>query len=157
MEDKQLKDITEEIIQKLEAPFPAEALSPIETKTYLTTIKAIYITERLNKVFGLGKWNINHEIISDTEDYVTIKGQLCAVEYGLFSPFQYGGHRKTGKGVEPADGYKSAVTDCISKCASYWGVGIDVFKGKTKANINSQPQPQKSTIKQEIKETDVPF
>ena len=125
--------ITEEIRDKLRAPLPAEAIQQHPTKTFLSTIKAIYIVERLNDVFGIGGWNQEHEIISDTEDYVSVRGRLTVLdeqgEIDLATPVQYGGHKKTGKGTEPADGYKSAVTDCMSKCASYLEIGIDVFKG----------------------------
>lgn len=128
--------ITEDIRKQLRAPFPSEAISQHPTKTFLSTIKAIYVTERLNDVFGIGGWNVEHKIMSDSEDYVTVEGRII---YGLdedkerflrATPYQYGGHKKTGTNTEPADGYKSAVTDCISKCASYLEIGIDVFKGK---------------------------
>ena len=119
---------------KLREPMPPEAIQQHPTKTFLSTIKAIYITERLNDVFGICGWDFEHEIISDEPDYVTIRGRIIILDSGeaaLYpkTPFQYGGHKKTGKNTEPADGYKSAVTDCISKCASYLEIGIDVFKG----------------------------
>ena len=140
---------------KLRAPMPNEAIKQHPTKTFLSTIKAIYITERLNDVFGIGGWDMEHEIISDLPDYVTVKGRILYdnVE-GKFmhqTPFQYGGHKKTGTNTEPADGYKSAVTDCQSKCASYLEIGIDVFKGlhthnkqPTKTTHKNNPEPEKT-------------
>ena len=126
--------IDEATREKLRAPMPDEAIKQHPTKTFLSTIKAIYITERLNDVFGIGGWGFDHEIISDEPDYVTICGAISIIDTDaqkptMQTPFQYGGHKKTGKNTEPADGYKSAVTDCISKCASYLEIGIDVFKG----------------------------
>ena len=44
----ELQKITTEQQQMLDAPLPAEAVSPHPTKNYLSTIKAIYVTERLN-------------------------------------------------------------------------------------------------------------
>ena len=140
--------ITKEIRDKLRAPLPDEAIKQHPTKSFLSTIKAIYIVERLNDVFGIGGWNQEHEIISDTEDYVSVKGRILYVGGdGDFwkTPYQYGGHKKTGKNTEPADGYKSAVTDCMSKCASYLEIGIDVFKGlhgKTPPAPKKKPKPK---------------
>jgi len=132
-------NITPEIREKLREPFPDEAISQHPTKTFLSTIKAIYIVERLNDVFGIGRWNMEHEIIQDDTEYITVKGRLVINgKDGFTSPWQYGGHKKTGKNTEPADGYKSAVTDCQSKCASYLEIGIDVFKGKVKPNGNGE-------------------
>ncbi len=43
------------------APLPAEAISQHPTKTYLSSIKGIYVTERFNEVFGVGKWTVRLE------------------------------------------------------------------------------------------------
>ena len=150
--------ITEEIRDKLRAPLPDEAIKQHPTKSFLSTIKAIYIVERLNDVFGIGGWDQEHEIISDTEDYVAVRGRILYDEHGHpddgfrgKTPFQYGGHKKTGKNTEPADGYKSAVTDCMSKCASYLEIGIDVFKGlhgkKPPAPKKKPKAPPKENLK----------
>jgi len=125
-----LKQITPEIREKLRGRFTAEAYSQHPTKTYLTTLKAMYIVERLNDVFGIGRWTLEHEIIKEFENQVLIKGKLVFLEYDINLSEQYGGHAISGKGVEIADGYKSAITDCISKSASYLEIGIDMFKGK---------------------------
>ncbi len=158
-----VKKLPKNIVKQLQEPMPEEAIAPHESKPYLSTIKAIYITERLNKVFGIGCWDIQHEIISDTPEYVTVKGRLVIPEYDLVTPYQYGGHTKIGKGTEPADGYKSAVTDCQSKCASYLEIGIDVFKGKhstkktiSNAKYDSRPVTPKQNNATQIT-SDLPF
>ena len=38
----------------LDAPLPAEAIKPHPTKSNMSTINAIFVTERLNEVFGVG-------------------------------------------------------------------------------------------------------
>ena len=48
-----MSKITKEIREKLRAPFPSEEIAPHPTKKFLSTIKAIYVTERLNDVFGI--------------------------------------------------------------------------------------------------------
>lgn len=138
------KEITQEIRDKLREPMPAEAISAHPTKSFLTTIKSIYIVERLNDIFGVGKWNIEHEIVLHNDNYVLMKGELKILEYNCNIPVQYGGHNTIGKNVEMADGFKSAVTDILSKCASYLEIGIDVFKGK--ANQSNKPWLKPNTI-----------
>jgi hypothetical protein len=122
--------ISEEIRKKLRAPLPAEGIKQHENKPYLSTIKSIYIVERLNEVFGIGRWTVIHKVINTENEYVLMKGRLIILDYDCRLPWIFGGHKTEGKGTEPADGYKSAVTDIISKSASYLEIGIDVFKGK---------------------------
>jgi hypothetical protein len=122
--------ITKEMREDLRKSFPDEAYSKHPTKTFLTTLKAMYVTERLNDVFGLGRWSIDHEVIERTNDYVLIQGTFKCLDYEVIVPSQYGGHKTSGTNTEMADGFKSAITDCISKIASYLEVGIDMFKGK---------------------------
>lgn len=143
--NKEKKTITPEIYAKLSAPMPSEAITPHPTKTFLSTIKAIYIVERLNQVFGVGKWTLKHKVALATSDYVLIRGRLVLLDYDCVIPPQYGGHSTTGKNTEIADGYKSAITDCISKSASYIGIGIDVFKGKSSPRVNNYPTKKAQT------------
>lgn len=134
--------ITNEIREKLRQPMPKEAISQHPTKKFLSTIKAIYVTERLNDVFGIGRWNLNHEVVKETDNYVLMKGKLVLLDYDCEIPEQYGGHNTTGVNTEIADGYKSAVTDIQSKCASYLEIGIDVFKGlKEEPIIEEKSKP----------------
>jgi len=142
--------ISGEIREKLREPFPGEAYQVHSSKSFLTTIKAMYIIERLNDVFGLGRWNLEHEIAKENDGYILMKGQLKLLDYpDIIVPAQYGGHKTGGTGTEMADGYKSAITDCITKSASYLEIGIDVFKGLIK--------PPKSTDKKPQGFTDLPW
>ncbi len=154
------KKIIPEIRAKLREPFPPEAITPHPTKTYLSTIKAAYVMERLNDVFGICGWEIEHEIVSDTDEYVSVRGCIHLTELDLRTSEQYGGHGKTGKNTEPADGYKSAVTDLMSKCASYLEIGIDVFKGVKASQARPQPKqakPPADKTKHWCKEHDTAF
>lgn len=135
---KEKKIIDADMRGALRAPFPDEAYSGHPTKTFLTVLKAMYVTERLNDVFGLGRWTVEHEIIERTEDYVLIQSEFHSLDYDVSVPKQYGGHKTTGKNTEIADGYKSALTDSISKIASYLEIGIDMFKGK----VNKKAAPK---------------
>jgi len=122
--------ITTDMRAKLRADFPNEAYKAHPTKTFLTTLKAMFVVERLNDVFGVGRWHVTTEIIERTTEYITLKGSFHSLDYDTCVPDQFGGHTTVGKNTEIADGYKSAVTDCISKLASYLEVGIDMFKGE---------------------------
>jgi len=136
--------ITADMRTALRADFPKEAYSQHPTKTFLTTLKAMYVTERLNDVFGLGRWTIDHLVVERTADYVLIQGEFIALDYEVKIPSQYGGHTTTGKNTEIADGYKSAITDCISKIASYMEIGIDMFKGKIVVDKSAKAYPEDS-------------
>jgi len=123
------KIFTSEMRDKCRESFPDKAYKQHPTKTFLTTLKAMYVTERLNDVFGIGRWTILTEIIERTNDYVLLQGEFKSLDYDVVLPKQFGGHLTTGKGTEIADGYKSALTDCQSKIASYLEIGIEMFKG----------------------------
>jgi len=46
-----MENITDKMVEKIKKPLPAEAVTQHPTKTYLSSIKAIYVLERLNEVF----------------------------------------------------------------------------------------------------------
>ena len=56
--------LTKEMVEQLKAPLPPEAISQHPTKTFLSTIKAIYVVERLNDVFGIGQWKVKNDKIN---------------------------------------------------------------------------------------------
>ena len=55
---------------------------------------------------------------------IVVKAMLTIQEYGIAIE-QYGGNDNSDRG----DAYKGACTDALSKCASYLGIGMDVYKG----------------------------
>ena len=120
----ELQKITSEQQQMLDAPLPAEAVSPHPTKNYLSTIKAIYVTERLNKVFGVGAWRVRSEQVAHENKMVVVKVTFEIPEYGIYYEC-YGGNDNADLG----DAHKGAVTDALTKIGSWLGIGADVFKG----------------------------
>lgn len=112
-----------ELIQKLKAPLPAEAVSPNSDKPGLSSIKVIFVVERLNEVFGLNGWKVVNEVV-ESGQMVVVKATLGVPKYGI-TVEQFGGNNNFDRG----DAYKGACTDALSKCASYLGVGMDVYKG----------------------------
>jgi len=130
MEPKQLSQNQEALLKK---PLPPEAVKQHPTKAYLSTIKAIYVIERFNDVFGVGRWTLENQFIAVTEKLtdkgdvkrmVIVETRFRAPEYGINLP-SFGGNDNEDEG----DAYKGAVTDAVTKIGAYLGIGMDVFKG----------------------------
>ena len=137
------KKLTAEQVAMLNEPLPAKALKQHPTKAFLTTINSIYVTERLNKVFGVGAWRVKPELQEADGKMVVVKTTLTIPEYGIEYEC-YGGNDNADRG----DAYKGAVTDAITKIGSWLGIGADVWKneaGKQTAPRQqpAQAQPQK--------------
>lgn len=144
-----MKEITEEMKKALLAPLPSEAISQHPTKAFLSTIKAIYVTERLNDVFGVGLWQIKTDFVEKVDKMVVVKTILTIPEYGVYYE-AFGGNDN----VDTGDAYKGATTDAITKIGSYLGIAIDVFKGNQTHNNNQSDAKQltKGQMKDIIKE-----
>lgn len=119
------RTITPEQKAALDRRLPDEAVSQHPTKKFLSSIKSIYVTERLNEVFGVGSWRVETEIVERSERMVVVKLRFSIPEYGIYYEC-YGGNDNPDLG----DAYKGATTDAITKVASWLGIGADVFKGK---------------------------
>ena len=132
----------EQLKRELSAPLPKEAISQHPTKSYLSSIKGIYITERLNNVFGIGKWSTSVNLIHMGEKgMVVVKVVFKVDDYGIYYE-SFGGNDnggETSKNFDLGDAFKGATTDAIGKIGSYLGIGIDVFKG-----IKPSPQAPKT-------------
>ena len=153
---EEIKAITSDMYKELKKALPKEAVKQHPTKTFLSTIKAIYVTERLNDVFGAGKWQIRTEKIDQNDKgMIVVKTTLTIPEYGVYYEC-FGGNDNGGensKNFDLGDAYKGATTDGITKIGSYLGIGIEVFKGNGNVTPKSQeqkptstPQPQKPEL-----------
>lgn len=128
---KIMQQLSADQIKKLKAPLPAAAVSKHPTKTYLSSIKAIYVVERLNDVFGIGSWKLKSEVIDNKTDMIVVRATLTIPEYGIELE-SFGGNDNGGensKNFDLGDAYKGATTDALTKICSYLEIGIDVFKG----------------------------
>ena len=142
--------ITTEQQQMLDAPLPAEAVAPHPTKNYLSTIKAIYVTERLNQVFGVGAWRVRSDQIAHENKMVVVKVTFEIPEYGIYYEC-YGGNDNADLG----DAHKGAVTDALTKIGSWLGIGADVFKGKATATRQPTAAKPKNRITMEMLEDQI--
>lgn len=117
-----MKALNAEQLELLNQPLPAEAKKQHPTKKFLSTINSVYVTERLNQVFGVGAWQIHSEVIS-ADKMVVVKTTLSIPDYGIEYEC-YGGNDNPDLG----DAYKGAVTDAITKIGSWMGIGVEVWK-----------------------------
>jgi len=134
------KTLTPEQIALLKKPLPKEAVKPHPTKTFLSSIKAIYVVERLNDVFGLGGWSAENEVVKQEGKMVIVKSTFTAPEYGIRIPDIFGGNDNADLG----DAYKGACTDALTKIGSYLYIGMDVYKGLS--GETKTEAPKKKTI-----------
>ncbi|HSH24896.1 MAG TPA: hypothetical protein VLA13_05085 [Massilibacterium sp.] len=144
--------LTDEQLTKLQEPLPNEAVNPHPTKPYLSSIKAIYVTERFNDVFGVGKWSADAKIIDPNDGAPVVYVTFTVPEHDIVLS-QFGGNDNGGTGAKNydlGDAYKGAMTDAITKIGSYLGIGSDVFKGlhgKPKPQTNGTPSKPKTQSK----------
>lgn len=127
----------------LTRPLPAEAVTPHPTKTFLSSIKSIYVTERLNEVFGVGAWRVETNKVDQSNKMVVVKVRLTIPAYGIDYEC-YGGNDNADLG----DAYKGATTDALTKIASWLGIGQEVFKGEAGKAHKPSPitTPKRKTI-----------
>ena len=141
----EIKQVTQEMREQLRKPLPNEAVHQHPTKKFLSTIKAIYVVERLNDVFGIGGWRWETNFIERQEKMVVVKSTISIPEYNIFLEC-FGGNDN----VDLGDAYKGASTDGLTKLGSYLEIGIDVFKGLHTGNIKTTADKpiEKQTLKQ---------
>ena len=137
------KTITPEMKAKLDAPLPKEAIKQHPSKKFLSTINAIFVTERLNDVFGVGSWRTKTETVTSAP---TKTGTTMVVTKTIFEIPEYGIYYECYGGNDNADlgdAYKGSMTDAITKIGSYLGIGAHVWKNNpTPAEQPAQQQPQ---------------
>ena len=145
------KQITPAMKEQLRVPLPSEAVTPHPTKKFLSAIKAIYVTERLNDVFGVGSWQVEADVVDRDAKMVVVKTKFRIPEYNIYYEC-YGGNDNADLG----DAYKGATTDAITKIASWLGIGSEVFKGEAGKTISQKPsQPTSTTQSKKTITTDL--
>jgi len=131
--------MSQEVYEKLKAPFPPEALSTDSSRGFnLTSVKAQFVKERLNEVFGPFGWRMKGEYVNPSnQPGIVYRGHLMVknitlkedekplTEWHSIEAVGYAGNKKNA-----GDMYKSAATDALSKAASNLGIANEVFKGE---------------------------
>jgi len=134
-----LKPLSPEQLAKIAEPLPPEAIAAHPRMAGLSTIKGIFVTERLNQVFGVGAWVVKTDLSSPiTSAIATTRDGRERLEYTAVAKtiFTVPAHDiyyeciASSTNSDPGDSAKGATTDAITKIASWIGIGIDVYKGK---------------------------
>ena len=123
------------VIAILNKQLPAEALKQHPTKAFLTTIKAIFVIDRLNEAFGHGLWKVTNEVIDKSTKMVVVKSTLTLTEYPHVHIESFGGNDN----VDMGDAYKGACTDALTKIGSYLGIGADIWRGTQSGTKEASP------------------
>jgi hypothetical protein len=117
----------------LEKPFDATQIRQRRGRTggVLDYVEGHTVVARLNEAFeGAWSFEITWHEIRETE--VLVLGKLTAE--GVVK-CQFGGSsvtrdRETKQPVSLGDDLKAAVTDCVKKCATFFGVGLHLYAEK---------------------------
>lgn len=135
MSDQKNK-ITDAMREALRKPLPPEAITQNASRTFLSSINAMYVVERMNDVFGVGGWTTTNEFVEKVEvqkkrkDGSVYNAWMVVVrsvwKWDDVRIESYGGNDNDDLG----DAYKGACTDALTKIGSYLEIGIDIFKGK---------------------------
>lgn len=135
------ESVRENLYKELKKDFPESAYGADTTRgsKVLTSLKAHYVVERLNDVFGLGNWRLDGEW-KDVDDGILFIGELTAQFYEneklvTISTGPVPGFAGTDK-ENSGDAYKSARTDSLSKSASLLGVGNEMYKGNVEPRLS---------------------
>lgn len=138
--------------EALTKPLPAWAIKPHPTKSNMTAIHPMAVIDRLNEVFGTGKWIFETEYIQcnpwvqktkngDRNMYMSAVKGILKVPAESIHIEQYGGSSNDDMG----DALKGGATDALTKCASYLGVGASIYKGH--GNVEEGTPEQIPTIR----------
>lgn len=156
---KETIKVTNEMREALRKPLPKEAIKAHPTKTFLSSIKAIYVTERMNEVFGVGGWQIKVDPLSVSDKgMVVVKVVYTVPEYNIYYEC-FGGNDNGGensKNFDLGDAYKGATTDALTKIGSYLEIGIDVFKGISSHNDSGKGSTTAKTVSTPAPSSDKP-
>ena len=155
-----MNKLSQDQLAILAKPLPPEALKAHPTKkdssgTPMTTIKAIYVIDRLNEAFGVGEWNLkttylNHEKINRITQTGKERTEYISAVHTTFSVPYFGIHLECVAGStndDLGDALKGGTTDGITKIASYLGIGADIWRGTqpktTTKPVATKPVPVK--------------
>lgn len=144
--------LTAEETTALAAPFPPEAIEDLTGRPGMTTIKAAWKFERLNKVLGVGGWTYEVAepiVIQDptSHDNIEVIIRLTFSVGGLVEgpgelvwrdripPITVYGSAKVSQEKKSGDdrlgeAYQGAITSGISRAIQMIGVGLQMRKGK---------------------------
>jgi len=142
----------------IQLPTPPEFIRTREGKggKKFTYVEGGYVIARLNQIFSPVGWEFEIIDEKDEQKEVIVKGKLTIKDLKSgyqVSKTQYGMHEKQPN-ITLGANLKSAATDCLKKCASMFGIALDLYwqqideeglAGKKKEEVKP---PKKQTQKE---------
>lgn len=115
-------------------------------------IEGGYVTNQLNRIFGPLNWSFKitdrgfepRKIDKNSDGEVWVYGELTIHDHkrGFAVTKGQSGQHPVHANVPMGDAYKAAGTDALKKCASLFGIGLDVYWGMLD-DADGQPAPRK--------------
>jgi hypothetical protein len=147
----------------LEYPFRDDQIKARE-KDGAPYIDGASVIQRLNDVLGPENWSFR--LLGDPlqlEDEAIVRGRLIACINGRrvvkedFGAHEYARKRSDKSIVSRGDTIKSAVTDCIKRCAHQLGVGLHLYSkdGQYRSFQLAAPEPGKAATIPPSRQDDV--
>lgn len=117
----------------------------------VTFVEGGYVIAQLNAAFSPVGWEFDivehgqsdRKTENNAEGEIWVRGKLTVIDHKngwRVSKSQYGQHPIHQK-VPIGDAFKSAGTDALKKCASLFGIALDVYWGQLDAPEKSAPKP----------------
>ncbi len=123
---------------------PSWAIKPNPMKKNMSVIHPMAVIDRLNEVFGIGKWQTVVEKLSsvkwtqttrtgEREVYTSTSKVIFKVPSEEIHLEQFGGSTNDDEG----DALKGSATDGLTKIASYLGIGAEIYKGNGNIDLGT--------------------
>lgn len=115
---------TEELVRRLTEPFKPEAIKTRSGggNTRLSYVEAHTVIRRLNAATG-GRWDF--QVLHEQQDGDLLKATCRLTIPGLGSREHVGVQKVSERGGE--DLHKGAISDALKKCATLFGVGLELY------------------------------
>lgn len=142
--------LTENQIMQLIKPTPPNVIlkRPGKGGKEFNYIPGWWFKKKLNFVFG---WMHDFEILGERidGDFVTVKGKLTiknAKGQVMIQKTDFGGHpiqylKGTKNYLDISNDFKAAATDCLKRCATQLGIGLDVYSAGDYTNPQQPDAP----------------
>lgn len=128
----------------LNAVFDDAVLGTLPKAGGLTYVPVAEVIARLNDVLGTGGWGyvvIGTFRDSQNPDWVIAQVRLRAeVDGEVAERDGFGGYDTSNRGMDTADGYKSAVSEALKKAAQALGVGLHLSRNEEAIAIAAMAQ-----------------
>lgn len=105
-----------------------------------------YVIAKLNQIFGNVNWSFEEVDIVESEKEVSVLGRLTIHDHrgGYSVKKEQWGQSDIQDNVPLGDTRKAAATDALKKCASLYGVALDVYWNQLD---RSEKKPEEKVVK----------